>query len=211
MLEFYIRPFCQTFLITPIAKAFKNFPPNSITAVACGLGILTAPALMLGFTRFAIFLLIISGLLDALDGTVARMTRSVTQIGSVLDIMSDRTVEFAVLFGLYAVDTQRAWLVLLMFGSCYLCVTSFLSVQIFTPNQGHKNLQLSPGIVERSEALILFMIMIALPNYFNFLACLFIGLVLLTAYTRISQFAQLRMPSSCIINREMLTSQRISL
>lgn len=191
MIEIYLRPYFQFFLINPIAKKI-TFSPKKITYGACLTGILVAPTLILNFPKLAIFLLLLSGLLDMLDGSVARMTNSTSHFGSVLDIVSDRIVELAVIIGLFFVDpTHHAIGTLVMLSSCYLCVTCFLVVGVFTPNQFDKGFHYNPGLVERAEAFLFFIAMIVWPPYFSLLAWIFTGLVLLTSYLHIMQFFKL--------------------
>jgi len=141
----------------------------------------------------AILLLLISGFLDTLDGTVARLTDKTSDVGSVLDIASDRMVELAVMMGLYLVDpAHRALGVLFMLGSCYLCITCFLVVAIFSPNSSEKGFHYSPGLIERAEAFLFFIAMILYPRYFAFLGYLFTGLVFLTSYLHIKQFLRFK-------------------
>lgn len=47
-------------------------------------------------------------------------------MGTILDIIFDRIVEFAIIFGLFTVDpVHRAGIALFMLGSILICVTSF--------------------------------------------------------------------------------------
>lgn len=188
MIETYLRPTYQYCVVNPIARK-TQLSPVKITYFACLTGILVVPALMLNLPKIAIMLLLISGFLDTLDGTVARMTDKTSNMGGVLDIVSDRMVELAVIIGLFFVDPgNRALGALAMLGGCYLCVTSFLVVGIFSPNQSEKGFHYSPGLVERAEAFIFFIAMILWPDYFSLLAYLFTGLLLLTSYLHIRQF-----------------------
>ena len=79
--------------------------------------------------------LLISGYFDALDGTVARMAEQNSAKGTMIDIISDRIVEFAVIFALFLVNPlHRGVCCLLMLGAILICVTSFLVVWIFHEN-----------------------------------------------------------------------------
>lgn len=205
MIETYLRPIYQYCVVNPIARKIQ-FSPIKITCFSCFTGILVAPALLINLPKIAIVLLLISGFLDTLDGTVARMTDKTSNMGGVLDIVSDRIVELAVMIGLYFVDpSDRALGTLAMLGSCYLCITSFLVVGIFSPNQSEKGFHYSPGLIERTEAFIFFIVMILWPRYFSLLAYLFAGLVLLTSFLHIKAFNRklVLLPSSALPNREL--------
>ncbi|HZW61687.1 MAG TPA: CDP-alcohol phosphatidyltransferase family protein [Candidatus Babeliales bacterium] len=192
MLESILRPTYQVYVVDPILRWVRHYSPMTITYASCVTGVVAAIVLVLRLPSLATLLLLISGFLDTLDGTVARVGNKTSSLGSVLDIVSDRIVEFAIMFGLFALDPlHRGGLTLAMLGSCYLCITSFLVVGIFTPNESNKGFHYSPGLIERAEAFIFFILMIWLPNYFSWLANLFTSLVVLTSFLRIKQFMNL--------------------
>lgn len=192
MLEAILRSHYQKQFIDPVSQFFsKKLSANHITTVGFLLGVSVAPALAFHHPLIATLLLTLSGYCDTLDGTIARITHTTSHLGTVFDIISDRAVEFSVILGLFCIDPQhRGFLSMMMLGSVLLCVTSFLIVGIFTPNQSEKSFHYSPGLMERAEAFIFFMMMIWLPTYFTFLASLFSALVFFTAYRRIYQFVK---------------------
>jgi len=190
MLEAYFRPIYQACLADPVAKYLSNYSPTFITYLACAAGIMVLPALFYNYPVLATILLLFSGFLDTIDGSVARINNKISDKGIVLDIISDRIVEVAVILGLYAMDPSRGWLALAMLGSCYIYLTTFLVMDVFSPDRVQKGFQYSPGAFERAEAFILFVLMIWLPDSFTTLAYLFTGLVMLTSYLRINQFLQ---------------------
>lgn len=193
MIEAYLRPAYQRYVVSPTLKWATRFSPNAITLASCLTGVLVAPLLMLNLTQWAVFFLLFSGFFDTLDGTVARATEKTSEIGSMLDIVSDRIVEFAVILGLFAVDPlHRGWLALMMLGSCYLCVTTFLVAGIFTQNDSQKGFHYSSGLIERAEAFLFFIAMILFPDYFFSLTTLFTVLVLLTSYLRVREFVDFK-------------------
>jgi archaetidylinositol phosphate synthase len=101
--------------------------PNTWTVLAL------VPALM-GFAALAVYqdipaaliLFILSGLLDAVDGAVARVTSRVSALGAFLDGIIDRYVEILICFALLFFLSGRPeqiwlpnyfWVALLIFGS----------------------------------------------------------------------------------------------
>jgi len=200
---YFINPlanYLQTKVINPLANYLQTkVTPNQITVLSGVLGLLVLPTLLMNYVYFSIFLLILSGICDTLDGTLARMQQTSSDWGSVLDIICDRIVEITVVLSLFAIaPAERGAPALLMLASMLLCITSFLVVGIFTVNETHKSFHYSPGLMERfhyspglmerAEAFIFFIAMMLWPHYFNFLAFLFIALVLLTAIIRLMQF-----------------------
>lgn len=192
MLEAKLRPLYQSKFVNPIAKlCSKKLSANHITSIGFLFGVSAAPCIAFSHSIIATLLLLISGYCDTLDGTVARLNKDTSDLGTVFDIISDRAVEFAVILGLFCIDPMhRGFLSMMMLGSVLLCVTSFLVTGMFTPNRSEKSFNYNEGLMERAEAFIFFIAMIWLPGFFNALASIFALLVFATAYRRIYQFTQ---------------------
>ncbi|NGX36633.1 MAG: Inner membrane protein YnjF [Candidatus Anoxychlamydiales bacterium] len=181
----------QKILINPILKLkiLKHLHPNLITLFSCLFGIFSFFLIILNHKYLAISSLLLSGYFDTLDGSIARLTNQKSNLGSVLDIFSDRIVEMLIFIALFLVDPQsRAFFTILMLASSYLCVTSFLVVGIFSQNDGKKSFHYSSGIIERAEAFIFFIAMIFFEKFFKILALSYSTLVFLTAFIRIFEF-----------------------
>jgi phosphatidylglycerophosphate synthase len=191
MIESTLRNTYQKLCIDPLLrfKIVRNLHPILLTALACVAGVGVLPLLVFGFPLWALFSLILSGFLDTLDGSLARHTGKTSNKGAALDIVCDRIVECATILGLFFLyPTLRALPCLLMLGSVFICVTSFLIVGLFAPNTSEKSFHYSPGLIERAEAFIFFSAMIVFPGVFLLLSYLFSALVLLTAFMRMFQF-----------------------
>lgn len=190
MLETYIRKPYQQALVNPIAKVLsKKVSPNQLTVLSGIIGVLVLPCLYFGAYILAIILLLASGYLDTLDGTLARLTDQSSNWGSVLDITIDRIVEFVVIVALWLVapDIRNFWIIM-MLGSILLCITSFLVIGIFSANQSEKSFHYSPGLMERAEAFAFFIAMMIFPSWFALLSFIFCVLVVATAVIRLKQF-----------------------
>lgn len=188
MIEQHIRPRYQAWLVDPLAKRLSCHP-NLVTLLACLLGITVPLALWCHNSLAALALLLASGFCDTLDGTLARRQQRSSALGTLYDILADRAVEFAVIFGLVIQQPAiRAMDGIIMLGTVLLCVTSFLLVGMFSDNQTEKSFYYSPGIVERPEAFTLFGLMIIFPAAFSWLATIFSALVLLTTVIRVWEF-----------------------
>ena len=190
MIEPYIRPLFQRVLGNTLAQLMGKFlSPNMVTALAICVGISIIPALIYSQVLLALFLLSLSGLLDTLDGTIARLYQKSSPYGTALDILGDRIVEFSIILGLFLMSPEtRALECLMMVGSIFICVTSFLVVGIFAENDSHKGFHYSPGLMERLEAFLFFALMILFSDLFSYLAWLFSCLVFLTTILRLAEF-----------------------
>ena len=189
MLEQTLRHYYQRALVDPLIPYIANhLTPLSVTWLSGLFGMLFIPFLLFNKSLIAIGCLLITGYLDTLDGSLARYQNTISDFGSVMDIVMDRIVEFVVIFAFYLYNPARALSVILMLGSILICITSFLVVGIFTANNSHKSFYYSPGLMERAEAFIFFIAMTVFPAYFNALALIFCFLVSLTALIRLIEF-----------------------
>lgn len=191
MLETYIRPVFQKIFVNTMAKIVSRYcHANSITIASLMIGLLSALSIGLNWTISAVILMLISGYLDILDGSVARFNKASSSWGTVLDIMSDRTVEVAIILGFALRTPELAIVFLLMMGATLLCVSSFLVIGIFSVNTTNKSFYYSPGLIERAEAFIFFIAMICFINWELWIALLYIAFVLWTAGFRVFEFYQ---------------------
>lgn len=190
MLEATCRPALQRVVIQPLAeKMAGTLSANQLTLLSLALGLLVIPALVWVGAWLATALLLLSGLCDVLDGSVARIRGESSAIGSVYDILADRAVEAAAVIALTLTIPNSGLLAVLMLSAILLCVSSFLLAAIHTPADGDKSFHYSAGFMERAEAFMFFVLMIWLPEYFTLLAILFIVLTLLTAVIRMRELA----------------------
>ena len=190
MLEQYCRDYYQRYLVNGVADVIGRYlSPTQITVISGVLGILASALIINHFPLLAIIFLLCSGYADTLDGTVARLNGTSSPTGSILDIITDRVVEFSILFAIFLLDpASRGIMSMLMLGSILICVTSFLVVGIFKQNQSEKSFHYSAGLIERAEAFIFFILMILFPNHFIHLSIVFFILVLLTTLIRLFEF-----------------------
>ncbi len=88
--------------LQPIGKllVFCRVTPNQISWASLAFGIVAGICLAFGHFGSAAVFATISGLLDSLDGMVARLTGVASDAGEVLDASADRYVEFFFLGGL---------------------------------------------------------------------------------------------------------------
>jgi phosphatidylglycerophosphate synthase len=194
MLEKYIRTAYQKVFVNQPAKLLikhTSVTPNQITLLAALSGVLAGILLALQWSWLALIFLLLSGYFDTLDGTVARLADRSSAQGSALDIVSDRLVEFFLLIGFYSyAPLDRATSTIWLLGSFFVCVASFLVVGIFSDNDGERSFHYSPGLIERPEAFIFFILMLLLPSWYNGLAWILTVLTFVTASVRLYQFYQ---------------------
>lgn len=189
MLEQSVRPWFQRYFINKVANILSalNIKPNSLTILSLITGFISA-IFILYLPWLAVVFLLVSGYLDVLDGSVARIQKSSSSFGTMLDILSDRFVESFVIIAIFIFQPQIAWVGLIMMMSIIVCISSFLLVGIFSQQESSKSFYYSPGLMERAETFIFFIIMILLPSTILWLGILFTVLVLWTTFYRVYEF-----------------------
>ncbi|WP_297509010.1 archaetidylinositol phosphate synthase [Thermococcus sp.] len=134
-------------IVKPLAKA--GVTPNTVTVVGLILSLLSAYLFYLREPRIAGLVLLLGSLIDALDGTLARMTGKVSRFGAFLDSTSDRISDGFVLFGI-ALGNLADWRVaFLTFMGAYL--VSYERCRGELAGSG----KLAVGIAERAERLLI--------------------------------------------------------
>ena len=122
--------------------------------------------LVQGHMLSALALFVTSALMDAIDGGVARVTGTVSNLGAYLDGMMDRVVEGLLLIGimLYGIPDLELWgyrtpavlwiALLLFFGSALVSYSRAYAVYRRVLKDD-KKISKMPGILERAERLLL--------------------------------------------------------
>jgi len=101
MLDVYARSFSERW-VRPTAGWLgrHGISPNAITAAGIVTSALSGAAILEARLRLGLALLVLTGVLDLLDGAVARSLNAPTRRGAFLDSVSDRVTEIFVFGGL---------------------------------------------------------------------------------------------------------------
>ena len=137
---------------------------NLATIAALAAGISAGIAFAVRSPGWGILLLAISAALDALDGTLARQSGQPTLLGGVSDLVADRVVESAVIIGIAWPNPSLYLPALILIASWYVNITVFLAVGAALERRGPKLIDYPPGILERTEALIFFVVLGAIES-----------------------------------------------
>jgi len=136
--------------------------PNTVSTISLLIAILAAIAYAFKFPVLGAVGLLGSGVVDMLDGSVARATGLVTRFGAVYDPVLDRYAEFAVLFGIgYSGLVSWVWVVFSLFGMV-------MASDVRARAESAGVLERCPlGIAERQEKIILLLIGSLVQPFFN--------------------------------------------
>jgi archaetidylinositol phosphate synthase len=161
----------------------KGLSANQVTVIAFIVGTATGLIYYLGFPILAVILLWLSGFLDAVDGTMARLTKP-SPFGTVMDVTFDRIVEISVILGVAFLHPDIMWAILLLSISIIISMTIFLTVGAVSEKQGMKSFYYQAGLAERTEGFILFSVMMLFPSIILWTTLLFFAVELFTGLQR---------------------------
>ena len=164
----------------------RGFTADGVTKIAFVIGLSTGLFIYLDQPIWAVFALWLSGFLDAVDGTMARKTKT-SSWGTLLDISFDRLVEISVILGLAFRFPESMWVLLLLSVSIIVAMTVFLTVGALTEKQGQKSFYYQAGLGERTEGFILFTLMIVLSPYLTAITLIFIAVQIFTIFQRMAE------------------------
>ncbi len=192
MLDAMLRPLIDRPLNAAGAGlARRGMSANTVTAAGLVTGLLCAGAVTVHWYGTALVLLVLNRVLDGMDGAVARATAP-TDSGGYLDIVVDYVFYAGVPLAFAVADPARNALsaAALLAGFC-LTATGFLAFAIIaakrgleSDTQGRKSFFYSTGLVEGSETILFFVMMMLMPGWFPYIAWLFAVLCVMTAVQR---------------------------
>lgn len=152
-----------------------GFSPNFFTFLILVFGFLGAYFIYLGSFKLAILFILISGLMDFIDGAVAKVNNRQTKLGALFDSVSDKVSELSWYFGLGLYNNQL-WLGSFLAASAFM-LSSYISKH--AKAEGGKG---GGGLMERNERLILIILGLIFSQYlscflyaiafFSFITCL---------------------------------------
>ncbi|WP_219837206.1 CDP-alcohol phosphatidyltransferase family protein [Paenibacillus sp. R14(2021)] len=182
MLDSYARQTVQP-AIERGAKLLRSagLSANTITWAAMLAGVGSSVVFTAGYPIAAVIVLWLSGYLDTVDGTIARMTKP-SKWGTILDITFDRIVECSSILALAIVHPDAYLPLGLDLAAILITITTFLVTGNVITNAGAKGFHYNPGILERTEAFVFFSLMMLFPGAILELSWLFFALLVLTAF-----------------------------
>jgi archaetidylinositol phosphate synthase len=163
----------------------RNISANQVTLIAFVIGLIPSVLIYFGVpSLIAIVVLWISGFLDAVDGTVARKTKTSSPFGTIMDITFDRVVEISLILVFALKFSNNVFAFVLLACAIIVSMTIFLTVGAASDKVSEKTFYYQAGLAERTEGFIMFSIMALLPQYIDILAFIFAGLIIFTALQR---------------------------
>lgn len=186
MLDTHARKYTNRLFSAIAALLLRlGLTPNQVTALAFILGITSGAVLYSEHPMIAVALLWLSGLLDAVDGEMARRSGRSSVRGAQMDIISDRLVELSIVWGL-ALRRPDCLLPLLgLLSAILISMTVFLTTGMLTPKKGKKSFYYQAGLMERTEGFLAFTAMMLFPSALSVLTWIYAGLIGITILQRL--------------------------
>ncbi|MPQ42732.1 CDP-alcohol phosphatidyltransferase family protein [Clostridium tarantellae] len=186
MLDTYGRRYVNP-LINFGAKCFLKIKlkPNEVTLLALMVGILAGLFIYLDKSIIAVITLWLSGYLDSVDGAMARESKKISPLGTLMDITFDRIVELTIILVLAVRFPESRLNLLILTMTILISMTIFLTVGALAKNNGIKSFRYQAGLAERSEGFIFLSLMIIFANtYLNLFINLFTLIIGITIFQR---------------------------
>ncbi len=161
----------------------RGVPANRVTIAAFAVGAATMPLEMTGHPWMATAALWVSGALDVLDGTKARLTARSPR-GTLMDITFDRLVELGVILGLALRYPWAQFPLLCLTAAIVFSITVFLTTGALAQRSSAKSFYYQAGIAERTEGFILFTAMVLWSQALVPLTYLFVAVETATGVQR---------------------------
>ena len=177
----YIQPILDSFARVCLRIGVSA---NTLTVAGMLIGVLAALLVVNDHAVAGVIVLWLSGLIDAADGTLARLTRP-SAIGAILDITFDRVVEVAMIVALACLYPDARLSLVILAGIIAIAMSLFLSIGAAVANQSIKSFHYAPGLGERTEAFICLSLMVLDHARLGLWTWLFIGVIVFTMAQRL--------------------------
>jgi CDP-diacylglycerol--serine O-phosphatidyltransferase len=145
---------------------FRDLVPNAITALALCMGLTGVSLAIRGEWEKALAAIILAGVLDGLDGRIARLLRAQSKFGAELDSLSDNiafgTAPALILF-LWSLQTapRFGWIAALALAVCCALRLARFNARLDAGEQPHKSAGFNTGVPAPAGAGLAFV-----PIYF---------------------------------------------
>jgi CDP-diacylglycerol--glycerol-3-phosphate 3-phosphatidyltransferase len=169
----------------PLANVFNRFnaTPTQVTILSVILGVIAGLIFYLEMFILGVVLLLISQVLDCVDGDLARLQGTTSKKGAFLSSFLDRIVEIAVIYGIILTNPTQ----LLLAGS--LALISSIMVTYARREADRAGVECKVGLASRD--IRIFVIMMSILLYLFLPSALywgFVGLIILSSISVIQRF-----------------------
>jgi phosphatidylglycerophosphate synthase len=184
-------------LARPLAVSLARWaPPMALTALSLVAGVASGAAAAGGVVWASLVLWWLSRLADGLDGPVARARNESSELGGYLDILGDTVVYAAIPLGVaVGVDDRSVWIATaVLIATFYVNAVSWLFLAAViekrgagagTSSSGPTTIVMPAGLIEGTETIVLFSILLVFPDRAVLWCALMAALVTVTVLQRV--------------------------
>jgi CDP-diacylglycerol--glycerol-3-phosphate 3-phosphatidyltransferase len=162
MLTDFVRQWSRGVLV-PIARVigWSGVSPNAVTIAGFVLTAADATLLAMGHVQLAGALLVPAAILDAIDGSLARMQNRVTRFGAFLDSTIDRYSEAALFLGalVYYVNQEQAGVEIIVL---FVALVGSLMVSYTKARGDATGVVVKGGLLTRFERMVILIVAMVL-------------------------------------------------
>ncbi len=198
MLDRHLRP-AKDRITRPLTEVLSSWlHPMVLTGMSLVAGVTAGVVAAAGLTWWALGWWWLSRIADGLDGPVARARGRSSDLGGYLDILGDTVVYAAIPLGVAAgVDDRRVWIATaVLLATFYVNAVSWLFLAAViekrgaTTADGHTKggtttIVMPTGLIEGTETIVLFSLLLAFPDHTVLWCSLMAVLVALTVLQRL--------------------------
>jgi phosphatidylglycerophosphate synthase len=203
MFDTQLRPWKDRLLDPLASRLDRAGAPSLLTGLSLTSGVAAGVAAGYGAIVWSLALWAVSRLADGLDGAVARQTGTAHDLGGYLDMLADSVVYAAIPLGVAAASGEaRVWAAAaILIASFYVNAISWAYLSALLEKRGRgadamaapTSVRMPPGLVEGTETMLLYTLMLALPGQAVVWFWLMAVLVALTVVQRL-RWASIHLP-----------------
>jgi len=173
--------------VTQVAKVLQKLglTPNVITIIGCSFMFLIGYALSQGYLATSGVLIVLAGGFDALDGSLARLTGTVSKFGGFLDSVTDRYAEVALFTGIFHYLLAEGYSV---FPTMYLMMAALFGSIMVSYNRARAEglgFECKGGLFSRFERLVVLVLGLILTRVFGDMSII-VTMVIMAVFTNIT-------------------------
>ncbi|MDZ7678832.1 MAG: CDP-alcohol phosphatidyltransferase family protein [Acidimicrobiales bacterium] len=191
MIDAHLRP-VKDRVARPLVRVLApRMSPSALTSASLVTGVAAGAFAALELFVVALLLWWLSRVADGLDGAVARQRGSTSDLGGYLDQLADTVVYAVVPLGLaFAVDDRATWIACAaLLASFYVNSVSWAYLSALMEKRGQAgrtptSISMPVGVIEGTETIVLYSLMLALPRWLTGWMWLMTALVVATIAQR---------------------------
>ncbi len=178
---------------TPLAKRLQHVSPLTISALALLVGLIASYAAYQQEYLWAFGLWYVNRALDGLDGLIARLSDSQSDLGGYVDIVTDYVIYAALPIGLVAGSPSNEHYLALAFmlASFYVNSASWMYLAAILEKRAARDpdtqttIVMPAGLIGGFETIIVYGVFLLFPSHIVWLFSIFGMLVFFTAFQRV--------------------------